>query len=267
MQIKPIHIICLVTVSYMACSITTNAELVGWWRFDEGAGIVARDWSRYKNDLFLNGDPQWVAGHSNDGLEFDGVDDYLDRGEYEPSLDISGELTLTAWVKPGATIRDHEICGNITTGPNGGGYMMGIYSNDNVELEVRSSAGTSAPGNRPGGGTVIQADTWYFLAATYSQTADGGVITTYVNGVFDSELVTTIVMARSLGTFKIGRDPSAPGAGQFLGVIDDVRVYNHVLTEGELWDAMQGVWPQSEIAFAPQPEDELVDVSHDTVLG
>jgi len=52
-----------------------------------------------------------------------------------------------------------------------------------------------------------------------------------------------------------------------LGVIDDVRVYNHVLTEIELQDAMMGKWPQSETAFAPRPEDEQADVSRDVVLG
>ncbi|UCC99360.1 MAG: discoidin domain-containing protein, partial [Phycisphaerales bacterium] len=223
--------------------------------------------SRYNNDVFLNGVPQWVEGYFKGGLEFDGTDDYLDRGAYEPSLDIVGELTVTAWVKPGATIRDHEICGNITTGANGGGYTMGIYSNNNLELEARSSAGTSGQPNRPGGGTALQRDTWYFLAATYVQTADGGVITTYVNGVFDREEVTTIVMAPSSETFKIGRDASTPGLGQFIGALDDVRVYDHVVTEAELRDAMLGKWPPSEIAFAPRPEDEQADVPRDVVLG
>jgi len=215
MQAKPIHFICVVSVLCMALVGTSGAEIVGWWRLDEGSGTVARDSSRYDNDMSLNGGPQWVPGHFNGGLEFDGLDDYLDRGLYEPTLDIADEVTLTAWVKPAATTRDHEICGNITTGPNGGGYMMGIYSNDRVELEVRSSAGTSAKPNRPGGGTALQADTWYFLAATYSQTAEGGVITTYVNGVFDREEITTIVMNHSSGTFKIGRDPSVQGRASF----------------------------------------------------
>jgi len=267
MHTKLIYSFCLVLVLGIALTSTASAEIAGWWRLDEGSGTVAEDSSRYKNDVFLNGDPQWVAGYFMDGLEFDGTDDYLDREVYEPSLDIVGELTVTAWVKPNATIRDHKICGNITTGPNGGGYMMGIYSNNMVELEVRSSAGTSAQPNRPGGGTVLQINTWYFLAATYSQTADGGIITTYVNGVFDREEITTIAMAPSSGTYKIGRDPSAPGSGQFRGVIDDVRVYNHVLTESELLDAMLGKWPESRIAFAPSPEDERVDVPRDAVLG
>lgn len=205
--------------------------------------------------------------HRNGGLEFDGSGDYLDRGVYAPSLDIVGALTVTAWVKPGATLRDHDICGNVTAGPNGGGYMLGIYSNDRVELEVWSSAGTSAPANRPGGGVALQAGTWYFLAATYSQTADGGVIRSYVNGAFDQELATTIAMAPSQGTFKIGRDPRTPGLGEFAGVLDDVRVYNHVLTANEFQGTMLGKRPQSKIASAARPEDKQVDVSRDAVLS
>jgi len=263
---KLIYLTCLILVLGTALTSTASAENVGWWRFDEGSGTIARDSSRYKNDVFINSNPQWVAGYYMDGLEFDGSDDYLDRGVYEPSLDIVGELTVTAWVKPNATLRDHKICGNITTGPNGGGYMMGIYSNDMFELEVRSSAGTSAPPNRPVGGTVLQTNTWYFLAATYSQTAEEGFIRTYVDGAFDRELITTIIMAPSSGAFEIGRAPDTPGSGQFKGVIDDVRVYNNVLSEQELLDAMLGKWPESRIAFAPSPEDEQVDVPRDAVL-
>ena len=265
MHTKLIRLTCLVLGIVLAS--TANAEIVGWWRFDEGSGTIANDSSRYKNDVFINNDPQWVTGYYMDGLEFDGSNDYLDRGVYEPSLDIAAELTVTAWVKPGGILRDHKICGNITTGPDGGGFMMGIYSNNMLELEVRSDAGTSAQPNRPGGGTVLQINTWYFVAATYSQTADGGIISTYVNGVFDREEITTIMMAPSSGTFEIGRAPDTPGSGQFKGVIDDVRVYNHVLTESELSDAMLGKWPESRIAFAPSPEDEQVDVPRDVVLG
>jgi len=55
--------------------------------------------------------------------------------------------------------------------------------------------------------------------------------------------------------------------GQFIGIIDNVRVYNHVLTENELREVMLGKWPPSGIAFAPSPEDEQVDVLRDAALG
>ncbi len=267
MNAKLIHLIFLVPVLGLALTSTASAEIVGWWEFDEGSGVVARDASRYGNDVSLHGDLQWVAGRFNGGIEFDGSGDYLDRGAYAPSLDIVGAVTVTAWVKPGVVLRDHEICGNVSAGPSGGGYVLGIYSNDRVEMEVRSSAGTSVPGNRPGAGVALQAGAWYFLAGTYSQTADGGVVTTYVNAVPDEELITTIVMARSQGIFTIGRDPRGPGFGEFAGVVDDVRVYSHVLTENELQDVMLGKRPPSKVASAPVPQDELTDVSRDVVLG
>ncbi len=267
MNTKLIHLTFLVLVPGLVVASGASAEIVGWWKLDDGSGTMARDASRYGNDVSLHGNPQWVAGHFSGGLAFDGSGDYLDRGAYEPSLDIVGALTVTAWVKATVSLRDHEICGNVSAAPNGGGYMLGIYSNDRAELEVWNSAGTSAPANRPGGGVALQAGTWYFLAGTYSQTADGGVIRTYVNGDFDQELVTTTVMARSQGTFKIGRDARAPGLSEFAGVIDDVRVYNHVLTEVELQDVMIGKRPKSKVAVAPVPEDGQTDVARDVVLA
>jgi hypothetical protein len=267
MSAKQIRSTLLVLVLGLVGTTVASAEIVGWWKCDEGTGTMARDASRYGNDVSLCGDPRWVMGHFNGALEFDGAGDYLDRGAYAASLDIVGALTITAWVKPGAVLRDHKICGNITTGPNGGGYMMGIYSNNQVELEVWSDAGTSAPPNRPGAGTVLQAGTWYFLAATYAEAVDGGVIRTYVNGVFDQEQITTIVMAPSGETFKIGRDPHAPGSGEFTGVLDDIRLYNQVLTESELRDVMRGKRPPSEVAAAPVPSEKQTDVARDAVLS
>lgn len=267
MNAKLIPLTFVVLLLSLIVTSETRAEIAGWWKLDEGSGTIARDASRYDNDVSFHGDPQWVAGHFSGALALDGSGDYLDRGAYEPSLDIVGALTVTAWVKPAVALRDHEICGNVAAGPNGGGYMLGIYSNNRAELEVWNSAGTSAPANRPGGGVALQAGAWYFLAGTYSQTADGGVIRTYVNGAFDQELAPAIVMAHSQGTFKIGRDSRAPGLGEFAGVIDDVRVYNHVLTEGELQEVMIGKRPKSRIAVAPVPEDEQTDVARDVVLG
>ena len=76
---------------------TTKAELVGWWRFDEGTGTTAADSSGNGNDGTFNGDPQWVVGYFGGALEFDGSDDYIDCGN-DPSLDLT-KWTITFWLK------------------------------------------------------------------------------------------------------------------------------------------------------------------------
>jgi len=80
----------------VALTGTTKAELVGWWRFDEGSGTVAHDTSGNGNDGTFHGDPQWVSGFIGGALEFDGVDDYVETGD----LDLTESFTLTFWMRP-----------------------------------------------------------------------------------------------------------------------------------------------------------------------
>jgi len=39
-----------------------DPALIGWWKFDEGAGGIAYDSSGYGNHGQLGGDPEWVSG-------------------------------------------------------------------------------------------------------------------------------------------------------------------------------------------------------------
>ena len=80
---------------------TANAadpSLVGWWKFDEGSGGTAYDSSGYGNDGTLEGDPKWVPGYLAGAIQLDGIDDYIDCGN-DPSVNITREITLAAWVK------------------------------------------------------------------------------------------------------------------------------------------------------------------------
>ena len=73
---KRIILILIVGLPMSLASIA-NAELVGWWAFDEGLGNIAKDSSQYPyiNNGSLNG-PDWVitgpTGTHNYGLYFNG---------------------------------------------------------------------------------------------------------------------------------------------------------------------------------------------------
>ena len=90
-------------LAFGLCSVFVNnsafADLVAWWKFDEGSGIVAADSSGFSYDGKLNGmdDGDWVGGIMGKSLEFDGVNDYVTI----PSPDLVGTntLTVTAWIK------------------------------------------------------------------------------------------------------------------------------------------------------------------------
>ena len=65
-----IYVFCVTLALGLTLPSTTNAELVGWWRFNEGSGTVANDSSGFgRNGTFFS-DPAWVTGYSGGALEF-----------------------------------------------------------------------------------------------------------------------------------------------------------------------------------------------------
>jgi len=206
-------------------------KLVAWWKFDESEGSNAADSSVNNNTGALIGGPEWqpTSGKSGGAIAFDGVDDYIEcqRNEY---LNISGGLTIAAWVKLAKSTIDQKIAGNqdnIT-----GGYKLSIYSGK-AELEVRDSDNLLRNNRFIDGGTVLQPDVWYYVVGTYNQ---GGSIKTYVNAKLDREQETLTVLAPSTGPLKIGCEPFEPFNGDrlFNGLMDDLRIYNYPLSEAEI---------------------------------
>jgi hypothetical protein len=227
-----------------------DPDLVGYWRFDEGSGTVAYDTSGNGNDAVFTGDPQWVAGQFGGALEFDGSGDFLDCGN-DPSLMISGAVTMTAWIRLGAVGIDHKIGGN-QDGANGG-YKMSMYNTDKVEFEIRTAANAAVLNRNVAGGTTMDAGVWYHIAGVYSQ--EDGYIRTYVDGVLDREMATAEALGASPGNLYMGCEPYNTGAYHFNGVMDDLRLYSRALTEPEINGVMLGGGANFPFASSPSPAD------------
>jgi hypothetical protein len=237
---------------FLACLIlepglinAAEGSLVGWWKSDEPSGTIAHDSSGYGNHGILHGGMQLEGG----GLEFDGLDDCVDCGD-GPSLNITGGVTVTAWIRlkePGA---DRKIAGNqdgIT-----GGYKLGVYS-DLLEFEIRTANNVAILSRNVGGGMILEPGVYHHVAGVYS--SRGNYIRTYVDGVLDRELSTTSVLGTSTGNFIIGREPFSD-LYFWLGFMEDVRVYNRALTQDEIHAIALG--EESPFASNPTPGDGAI---------
>jgi hypothetical protein len=203
-------------------------KLVAWWKFDENEGDKLSDSSGNKNTGALIGGPQWqpAEGKVGGALAFDGVDDYIECCRDE-STNVSGGLTIAAWIKLAKSTIDQKIASNqdnIT-----GGYKLSIFSGK-AELEVRDSDNQLRNNRFIEGGTVLQPGVWYHVVGTYNQ---GGSIKTYVNAKLDREQETLTVLAPSTGPLKIGCEPFNGGC-LFNGLMDDLRIYNYPLSQDEI---------------------------------
>ncbi|MDI6777894.1 MAG: DUF2341 domain-containing protein [Patescibacteria group bacterium] len=200
---------------------------VGWWKMDEGEGTTAYDSSGNNQNLTLAGAPMWSSGRFNNSLDFERDSSQNAWTSDSPTLSITSDLTLSAWIKPesitGGT--DFDIIDKWKDpGPS---YML-CQSGSEIRMYIDSLADYKTTS-----GLGLQAGTWYHVAGVYNATAQ--TVTLYVNGIDKGGSVTGTIpssIADSTGKLYIG-DRTDP-TNYYDGQIDDVRVYNYALTAEQI---------------------------------
>ena len=196
--------------------------LMAHWDFDEGKGGVLHDKSGNKNEGKIRG-AKWVECGKGYALKFDGVDDYVDCGTGK-SLDITGPLTLQAWVQPTAVNQGEPgIVGKFYES-----YCMTYYGNG---LFYISSGGNNVRG-------PLQMHQWTHLAGAF----DGTTLRLYVNGQEAGNQKSKFQTVEHGKNFLIGciigdpasQDINLRNTAFFPGLIDGVRVHNRALTQREI---------------------------------
>ena len=223
----------LVFVCVLSVAPVVSADLVGWWTFDEGSGTVAADSSGKNNPATFQGDPGWAAGKFGGALNLDG-NDWLALGD-PPALQFGGAITVMCWINPSTVSGRRALAGR-----------DGAYVLKGSDAYLRFTT----PGVHDHTATVanLRAGTWQHVAATFKPSATGGVVF-YYNGVEVSRLDSSAINPGT-GPFRIGNNQWSE---YFVGLIDDVRVYNSILTSGEIQAAMENK-PETYTA-APKPTD------------
>lgn len=192
-----------------------NLGLVGYWPFDEGHGTQAGDFSGNGRNGTLINSPQWVAGKVGGALDFNGSTTYVELPT-EPTL--TNNFTLSAWIYRRSTSGRILDKGNIGTDPSGAiEWTPGSLVPNN---STSATVSTSPPLNE-----------WVHVAVTFSS----GTVRFYQNGQFisQSNMDWTSFTAHATHIWKIGRRASAADAN-FNGLIDEVRMYNRVLSDAEV---------------------------------
>ncbi|UCE50700.1 MAG: LamG domain-containing protein, partial [Phycisphaerales bacterium] len=228
----------------------TDPNLVGWWKFDEGAGTVAVDSSGHDNHGELRGDPTWVEGTDGGALEFDGTGDYVDCGN-TPSISPTTALSVMAWIKVNPWTKTWETI--LAKGDNS--YRLSRSGSGNATHF--GCGGTS--GNYFDGSTIVTDNQWHHVCGVY----DGATQTIYIDGLLDTAIPSTGSVTASTYSLFIGENSQATGR-HITGLIDDVRLYNKPLTVEEIMEVMRG---DTTLAGNPSPRNgALVDVKAATAL-
>jgi hypothetical protein len=194
-----------------------NFPLVGHWKFDDGSGGTAID-SAGTNNGTLNGNPTWTAGLFDGALSFDGTGDYVSVAPIVPL--IGNTVTAQAWIRLSeyAGMWSPILTQNIV---NNGYYLYVPFGKPSFYIvEGPYSVEAISP-------EVINADQWYYVAGTN----DASNLKLYIDGQLKDSASST----GFLGVNNIAKIGGGPGSSlYFTGIIDDVRIYDRVLTAGEI---------------------------------
>jgi len=211
-------------------TITVDCEeppecLAGLWPMDEGSGPTIIDSSANGNDGAIFGAPTWVTGVTGLALDLNGTSDHV-RVPDDATLDITGEITLAAWIKPEKVGTQYLVKKAVINVADG--YELSL-STSGLAF-VRFNQFTSANTYRIDATTLYPTDgnTWMHLAATY----DGSTIRLYVNGVEENSAAATFAIAAN--GLDLGIGAQSDGTTPFQGAMDDVRVYCRALGATEI---------------------------------
>jgi len=224
---RPVLVLTLAAV--LVLTRGASAELVAHYPINEGGGTVTADASGHGNHGTIV-DADWIAGAHGMALYFDGSrDGYVNCGQ-DSSLDIEATGSVLVWFKPDTFYQGGIVC----WGPGGswpeqrfitilndyGNYEeLGVYLGDGVDYF------------RPYRGPFPPFDEWTYLSVTFTARS----IDIYLDGNLVASTFQQVKPELTGQDLLIGKTYGWVPVGQFRGLIDEVRVYDHCLSAGEVF--------------------------------
>ena len=269
MRTNIVLLVLLVCLAIVPAAGVANADLrsglVGYYPLDEGTGNVAHDMSGNGHDGTLYNGITWIAqAYQGAGVHSDGTTDTrIQIGNWNPA-EGTGQLSLALWIRwAGGGGTYQGLIGKRNTWPDTTMFQFQVRPENGGTFRLET--GTYAIVS-PNNTLTPLVQTWAHVAATF----DGTTARLYLNG---QQVMSGAFAFNMAGTGSImgigcvtGGGAGYSGNGEvFLGDMDEVGIYNRVLSEEEVALVMAGYG--GDRASNPRPKDKATDVPRDVVLG
>lgn len=218
--------------------------LVGFWSFNgkDLSGTTAYDRSGQGNDGTLTNSPSVIEGKVGQGLSFNGTSTYVSVPYTGIDFERTDPFSFSIWIRPedfAPVGGPQSIIGRLAGAPSRGVYF--VWTKNASGFGNSHSLGFGF-GNGSGGYMIVSTPTdsvpagdWVHAVVTYDGSSSASGVKIYKNGA--NQTLTTFYNNVSAGTIKpginwrIGDDYTNDYA---KGIIDDLRIYNRVLSTAEI---------------------------------
>jgi uncharacterized repeat protein (TIGR03806 family) len=208
------------------------SDLVTWLKLDARSGGTAKDSSIAANDGEIAGDTTWADGFNSGALEFDG-------GRITIPNHIGTDFTISFWIRPDEPFPTTNLPNegsNLFFGDAPGPaeeFLIGGTRSAGGVNRINFQTGSTISGNRVilQGGRPVPVGQWTHVAIRRTKAIYRMEI--YVNGQFDARVTGGGEDLTLSPTIEIGGSV-AGAAGAFHGKLDQIRIYDRVLTDMEV---------------------------------
>ncbi len=194
--------------------------LIDWWPGDNTAADIEGN----NNGTLKNG-ATFDNGKVDRAFGFNGSNQYVDVG----LVDLPNTFSIDAWVNPNDTSTSPVIVGNDDAV---NGYLFEILSGGALYASVDNSGSVTQAFTNS---SLVTTGSWHHVVVTY----DGSAFEFYVDGLAANPAFTSGsggAPGSSSASAKIGIFPPTANTNQFNGRIDEVELFNRVLTAQEAAD-------------------------------
>jgi len=228
-----LKIVCLTLCLYIVAQAKVDPSLLLYFDFEGGQGDIVKDRSSYGNDGTIQGKAKWVDGQFGKGLELDGSFFIL-----VPECDefkITNEVTLASWQKFKSLDANYNFLVCRWAWAKGSNRCYETFLAKGVPGMIVSSDGTDAGASRADAKEAVKTDKWYNIVGAF----DGSKVKIYVDGEEMGAAEYKGKIVAGVGPITIGdnNEGIAPDY-RFVGVIDEVAVYNRALSQNEIKQKM-----------------------------
>jgi hypothetical protein len=205
--------------------------LTDYWKFDEGVGTITADATGQASGRFDNytasSFPTWRMGKSGYALSFDGTGGFVSLPS--SALKFTNNFSIATWLYPQAASGEGAFI-SVRCSYQQSGFRLFIVNNN---LVVQGQTTNGWKGTAFGAGSILSSN-WYHIAVVY----DKSTVKAYINGLYQGsadwggDLVMNETGASQIGT---------QGGYYFIGLIDDMMLFNRTLDSQEVLELYQTV--------------------------
>jgi len=245
--LKPWLALLAVLLALTAASSTSHAAALAHWTFDELSGTVANDSvGAFDGQLSPSGAAFVPGGISGNAISLNrAANGFVSMGNV---LNFTSQpFSVVAWLKtaPGYSISDSAIVSKHAANYQNGFWLMANTAGGGGQTG-KAIFGEGAAWASVTSTSSVNDGNWHQIVATFNPNVSLNI---YVDGApSEASFPASGSLFANNAAFLIGGVNSGAPVGRMTGLIDEVQIYNHVLSANEV-----GFLFQNPAQVVPEP--------------